>query len=70
MDIKIKLLLYGVSSFLVFGLLTWILKLIYGKLPIEGAFLGVFTNNDLLLALLVTVLLTVSYHQKRKIKNR
>ena len=68
MNSTIKLIIYAISTFLVFLLLTWILRLMAGKLPIEDGILGVFKNSDLLLGLVVAVAVTFSHIQKRKLK--
>ena len=68
MNSTIKLINYAISTFLVFLLLTWILRLMAGKLPIENGILGVFKNSDLLLGLVVAVAVTFSHIQKRKLK--
>ena len=68
MNSRIKLIIYAISTFLVFLLLTWILRLMAGKLPIENGILGVFKNSDLLLGLVVAVAVTFSHIQKRKLK--
>lgn len=68
MNSRLKLIIYAISTFLVFLLLTWILRLMAGKLPIENGILGVFKNSDLLLGLVVAVAVTFSHIQKRKLK--
>ena len=68
MNSTIKLIIYAISTFLVFLLLTWILRLMAGKLPIENGILGVFKNSDLLLGLVVAVAVNFSHIQKRKLK--
>ena len=68
MNSTIKLIIYAISTFLVFLLLTWILRLMAGKLPIENGILGVFKNSDLVLGLVVAVAVTFSHIQKRKLK--
>ena len=68
MNSTIKLIIYAISTFLVFLLLTWILRLMAGKLPIEKGILGVFKNSDLLIGLVVAVAVTFSHIQKRKLK--
>ena len=68
MNSKLKLLIYAISAFLVFMLLTWVLRLVAGKLPIEDGLWGVFKNSDLILGLVVAVVITFSHYQKRKLK--
>ena len=42
MNSKLKLVIYAISAFLVFMLLTWILRLMTGKLPLEDGLWGVY----------------------------
>ena len=68
MNKKLKLFLYGAGVFCIYGILTWILKLVAKKMPEGDAFLGVFTSTDLWLGLAIAVILTYSHYMKMKIK--
>ncbi len=68
MNSKLKLVIYAISAFLVFMLLTWILRLMAGKLPLEDGLWGVYKDSDLLLGLVVAAMITFSHYQKRKLK--
>ena len=68
MNSKLKLVIYAISAFLVFMLLTWILRLMAGKLPLEDGLWGVYKDSDLLLRLVVAAMITFSHYQKRKLK--
>lgn len=68
MNSKLKLVIYAISVFLVFMLLTWVLRLVAGKLPVENGFLGVFSNSDFLIGVVVAAVVTLSHYQKRKLK--
>lgn len=68
MNSKLKTVIYAISVFLIFMLLTWILRLMAGKLPIEDGFLGVYKNSDLFLGIVVAAIVTLSHLQKRKLK--
>lgn len=68
MNSKLKLVIYAISVFLVFMLLTWVLRLVAGKLPVENGFLGVFGNSDFLIGVVVAAVVTLSHYQKRKLK--
>jgi len=68
MNSTLKLVIYAVSAFLIFMLLTWILRLSAGKLPVENGFWGIYKDSDLLLGAAVAAIITLSHYQKRKIK--
>ncbi len=68
MNSKLKLVIYAISAFLVIMLLTWILRLMTGKLPLEDGLWGVYKDSDLLLGLVVAAMITFSHYQKRKLK--
>jgi len=68
MQPKFKPVLYGIGVFAVYALLTYILRLISGRVPETPEILGVFTTNDLLLGLVVALVLTISNERKKKLK--
>ena len=68
MNSKLKLVIYAISAFLVFMLLTWILRLMTGKLPLEDGLWGVYKDSDLLLGLVLAAIISFSHYQKRKLK--
>jgi hypothetical protein len=65
---KLKPVLYGIVVFLIYALLTWILRMLTGRMPENPEFLGIYTTNDLLLGLVVAVVLTISNQKKKKLK--
>jgi len=68
MKSKFGLVLYGVSAFIIFSILTWLLKLIAHRLPVVDGLFGVFSNKDLLLGVAVALVLVFSHAQKMKLK--
>lgn len=68
MNSKLKLVIYAASAFVVFMILTWILRLASGKLPVEDGMWGVFKDSDFFLGLVVAGVTTLSHVQKRKLK--
>ncbi len=68
MNSKLKLLIYAASAFVVFMLLTWILRLASGKLPMEDGMWGIYKDSDFLLGVVVAGVITLSHVQKRKLK--
>lgn len=68
MNSKFHLVFYAVAVFAVYLVLTWVLRLAAGKLPIEDGILGVYKDSDFVLGLVVTGFVTLSHVQKRKLK--
>ncbi len=68
MKSKPHIVIYAFSAFVVFLLISWLLRLAGGKLPVENGVWGVFKESDFLLALIVSVMITFSHIQKRKLK--
>jgi hypothetical protein len=65
---KIQPILYGVSVFIVFATLMIIIKLITHRIPTEAEYFGLFSNNDLLMGVVVAIILTFSHERKKKLK--
>jgi hypothetical protein len=65
---KFKPVLYGLSVFAVYAILTLILRFAFDRMPEDAEFLGLYTTNDLLLGLVVAVVLTVSHERKKRLK--
>ncbi|NLI71521.1 MAG: hypothetical protein GX361_02165 [Bacteroidales bacterium] len=68
MNSKLNLLLYAFAVFAVFMILTWILKSVGGKLPVENGIWGVYKDSDFLLGVVVAGIVTLSHVQKRKLR--
>ncbi len=68
MNSKLKTVIYAFSAFFIFMILTWVLRLAAGKLPVEDGLWGVFKSSDLFLGLVVAVVITFSHLQKRRLK--
>jgi hypothetical protein len=64
----VKTLIFGVIAFVIFTILAVLLKLISGQFPEENAFLGIFTETDLFLGLVVAVVVTFSHERKKNLK--
>ncbi len=64
----VKTFLFGVVAFVIFTVIAVFLKYISGQLPVEGAFLGIFTQTDLLLGLVVAIVVTFSHERKKNLK--
>ena len=68
MSPKFKPVIYGIGVFAIYALLTYVLRLVTNRMPLNAEFLGVFTTNDLLLGLVVAIILTVSHERKKRFK--
>lgn len=64
----VKTILYGIGVFSLFTVFALILKLISGYKPVEDAYFGFFTNNDLWLGLAVAVVVTLNHKRRMKTK--
>jgi hypothetical protein len=64
----VKKLFFGLVAFIIFTLIAVILKYTTGQLPQEDAFLGIFTETDLLLGLVVAVVVTFSHERRKNLK--
>lgn len=65
---KVKPILYGLGVFLIYAILTYVLRIVFKIMPTDGKFLGIYSENDLLIGLLVAVVLTFSHERKKKLK--
>jgi hypothetical protein len=65
---KLQPVLYGIGVFIVFTALMVIMKLITHRVPSDAEYFGLFTNQDLLLGVVVAVVLTFSHERKKKLK--
>jgi hypothetical protein len=65
---KIQPILYGVGVFIIFTSLMIIIKLITHRIPTEAEYFGLFSNNDLLMGVVVAIILTFSHERKKKLK--
>ncbi|NLO70502.1 MAG: hypothetical protein GX102_06090 [Porphyromonadaceae bacterium] len=68
MKSKSNLIIYAAAVFVVFMVITWILRLLTDKLPIEDGIWGVYKNSDFFLGIVVAGIITLSHYQKRKLK--
>lgn len=68
MNSKFAPFLYGLGVFIVFAILTLVLRLITNKMPEEAPILGIYTTDDVLLGLGVAAILTFSTVRKRNLR--
>lgn len=63
----VKTMLYGLGVFVVFTILATGLKFASNNLPIDADYFGLFTNNDLILGVVVAAVVTISHERKKRI---
>lgn len=68
MNLKIKIVLYGLGAFAVYIVLVVVLRLISGRIPEDAEIFGMFSTTDLLLGVVVAVVLTFSHERKKRLK--
>ena len=65
---KLRPILYGFGVFAVFTILSVVLKIITHRVYTDAQYLGIFSNKDLLLGLVVALVLTFTHERKKKLK--
>ncbi len=64
----VKTFLFGLVAFVIFTVIAVFLKYVSGQLPQEDALLGIFTQTDLLLGLVVAIVVTFSHERRKNLK--
>jgi hypothetical protein len=70
MSPKIKLALYGLSAFVIFALITALLRVVSGKIPENPDFFGLFVKNDIWLGIVVALVIVVSRNRNENKRRR
>ena len=65
---RVEPILYGIIVFVIFYILTLVLKLITHQFPTVLSFETLFPKKDILLGLAVAVILTFTHQRKKKLK--
>ena len=65
---KVKIVLYGLSVFIIYTILAVILRKVTHHIPTEEEYFGLLSNKDLLLGLLLAVVLTFTHEQKKRLR--
>ena len=65
---KIKPVIYGLSVFGVYIILSVVLRLISKRIPEDAEYFGIFSTNDILIGLIVALVLTFTHERKKRIK--
>ena len=64
----LKTIIFGSGVFVIFTTIAIILKLVSKQTPAVDSYIGLFTNSDIMLGLVVAVVVTFSHERKKKLK--
>lgn len=65
---KLQPIIYGVVVFVIFTILSIILKIVTKHQSTDADYFGILTNKDLLMGVVVAVIVTLSHEKKKKLK--
>jgi len=65
---KLKLVLYGLSVFVIYSILTYVLRYVFNRMPTDAEFFGVYSSTDLLIGLVLALILTFTHVKKNKLQ--
>jgi hypothetical protein len=68
MNPKLKIILYGLSVFVIYTIVAIALRMITHHVPTEDEYFGLISNKDLYLGLLLAIVLTFTHVQKKRLK--
>ena len=68
MNPKIRIVLYGLSVFVIYTVFAIALRMLTHHVPTEDEYLGLLSNKDLLLGLLLAFVLTFTHEKKKTLK--
>jgi len=64
----LKIVIYGLSVFVIYTVLAIVLRYVTHHVPTEEEYFGLISNKDLLLGLLLAVVLTFTHERRKKLK--
>lgn len=65
---KMRPLIYGLSVFVIFTILSLILKIITNHQTTDAEYFGILSNKDLFMGAVVAIVVTFTHEQKKKLK--
>lgn len=65
---KLRPILYGTTVYVIYLVLTFLLKYFTHKTPFGDEWIGIYTKNDLLIGLAVALVVTYTHEQKKRLK--
>jgi len=68
MNPKLKIIVYGLSVFMIYTVLAIALRMITHHVPTEDEYFGLISDKDLYLGLLLAIVLTFTHERKKRLK--
>jgi len=68
MSTGVKNILFGLSAFIIFMLISLVLKLVSNRIPENADYFGLFTSSDILIGLMVAILVTFTHIRRKNLK--
>jgi len=68
MNPKIKIVVYGLSVFVIYTVLAIALRMVTHHVPTEDEYFGLISDKDLYLGLLLAIVLTFTHERKKRLK--
>ena len=65
---KLKIILYGLSIFVIYTILAIALRIITHHVPTEEEHFGLISNKDLLIGLMLAFVLTFTHERRKNLK--
>ena len=65
---KLKIVLYGLSVFVIYTILAIALRMVTHHIPTEEEYFGLISNKDLMLGLMLAFALTFTHERRKKLK--
>jgi len=65
---KLKIVIYGLSIFVIYTILAIVLRYITHHIPQEDEYLGLISNKDLLVGIGLAIVLTFTHERKKRLK--
>jgi len=65
---KLKIILYGLSVFVIYTILAIALRMITHHVPTEDEYLGLISKKDILIGLMLTFVLTFAHDRRQNMR--
>lgn len=65
---KLKIILYGLSVFVIYTILAIALRMITHHVPTEDEYLGLISKKDILIGLMLTFVLTFAHERRQNLE--
>ena len=68
MQPKLKIILYGLSVFVIYLILAIALRMLTHHVPASDEYFGLISQKDLLFGLVLAIVLTFTHERKKRLK--